>query len=349
MMDANTTYYAAMVFGEAPNSRDGKGEYNGRYDGGQDDVNSRRTAALQEVSSTTYLAPSQQSRPTATLASSPLTRASAFASMTSLGPPRPRPFSGSSNPSSLARSHPVYQTITTTATATATAIATTTTTATATTAAATATATNDGLLSANAPFPVTTTTIAQRNQTQSSSHLARHALAFAQIASSANFQTQPTQLRANASMTSPTTAASTHLDFRKPTTGDRTITTTTTIAPSSASPSHSRPPLSSPLSHPFNHAAPHHHSSILLSPPPLAPPQGALSSIMASSSALSATNGNGPSSASPLQPPKADFPRPMHEKSSGSFYDPLTDTTKERRPSDNWQKQVSLTRTRQTC
>ncbi|KAH8167560.1 hypothetical protein CIB48_g673 [Xylaria polymorpha] len=55
---------------------------------------------------------------------------------------------------------------------------------------------------------------------------------------------------------------------------------------------------------------------------------------MASSSALSSTNGNGP-----LQPPKADFPRPMHEKSSGSFYDPLTDTTKERRPSDNWQKQ----------
>ncbi|KAI1746113.1 hypothetical protein F4680DRAFT_400443, partial [Xylaria scruposa] len=282
MMDANT-YYAAMLFRQAPNGRDGKGEHYGGYNGGQDEVNSR-TAALQEVSSstTTNLAPSQQSRPTATPASSPLTRASAFASsttatenrsMTSLGPPQPRPFSGSSNPSSLAPSHPVYQTITTTATAT---------TATATA----ATATNDGLLSANAPFPVTTTTIAQRNQTQSSSHLhAHHALAFAQIASSANFQTQPAQLRANASMTSPTTASSTHLDFRKPTTGDRTITTnTTTIAPSSASPSHShsRPPLSSPLSHPFNHAAPHHHSSILLSPPPLAPPQGALSSIMAS-------------------------------------------------------------------
>ncbi|KAJ8127165.1 hypothetical protein O1611_g6472 [Lasiodiplodia mahajangana] len=29
----------------------------------------------------------------------------------------------------------------------------------------------------------------------------------------------------------------------------------------------------------------------------------------------------------------------MHEKSSGSFYDPLTDTTKERRPSEGWQKQ----------
>ncbi|KAI0205305.1 SNF2 family N-terminal domain-containing protein [Astrocystis sublimbata] len=60
---------------------------------------------------------------------------------------------------------------------------------------------------------------------------------------------------------------------------------------------------------------------------------------MASSSALSSANGNGPSSASPLQPPKADFPRPMHEKSAGIFYDPLTDTTKERRSSDSWQKQ----------
>lgn len=29
----------------------------------------------------------------------------------------------------------------------------------------------------------------------------------------------------------------------------------------------------------------------------------------------------------------------MHEKSPGSFYDPLTDTTKERRPSESWQKQ----------
>ncbi|KAI2643581.1 SNF2 family N-terminal domain-containing protein [Xylaria nigripes] len=115
--------------------------------------------------------------------------------------------------------------------------------------------------------------------------------------------------------------------------------------------------LSSPLSHPFNHAAPYQFSSIpsgpaLLSssastsasnpsslppyPPLLAPPPGALSSIMASPS--TSTNGGGPSRASPLQPPKADY-RHMHEKSPGSFYDPLTDTTKERPPPDNWLKQ----------
>ncbi|GAP93284.1 putative ino80-like protein [Rosellinia necatrix] len=273
-------------------------------------------------------------------------------------------------------------------------------------------------------------------------HVRGHeALDFARIPpSSANSQILPQAQApgANASMTSPTVAASTHLDFRKPTAGATTNTNTTattantTKSPSSsrkpalandhatsaavnnrisssaaannnsnngnsgnsnntsaaasstspASPFHSpsptklptslssittptdatrpRPPLSSPLSHPFNHhASPLHHSSILsgpgllssssalgsssssLPPPPpptLAPPQGALGSIM-SSSGLSATNGNGPSSASPLQPPKADFPRQMHEKSSGSFYDPLTDTTKERRPSESWQKQ----------
>ncbi|KAI1260462.1 hypothetical protein F5Y18DRAFT_254142 [Xylariaceae sp. FL1019] len=139
--------------------------------------------------------------------------------------------------------------------------------------------------------------------------------------------------------------------------------------PSSATPSssqssrrhhhpHPHPPhpralnTASSLSHPFSHHhAPHshrQHSGILASPsgssslPPLAPPPGALSSMMASSSAaMSSTNGNGPSSASPLQPPKADYPRPVHaEKTSGSFYDPLTDSTKPRRTSDGWPKQV---------
>ncbi|KAK7910986.1 SNF2 family domain-containing protein [Apiospora marii] len=41
--------------------------------------------------------------------------------------------------------------------------------------------------------------------------------------------------------------------------------------------------------------------------------------------------------ASPLQPPQADrHQTTAREKKSGSFYDPLTDTTKERRPSDSW-------------
>ncbi|KAH8664590.1 SNF2 family N-terminal domain-containing protein [Xylariales sp. PMI_506] len=58
---------------------------------------------------------------------------------------------------------------------------------------------------------------------------------------------------------------------------------------------------------------------------------------------MSSTNGAGaaPSSASPLQPPQtsghiatsSDYPR---EKKSGSFYDPLTDTTNDRPPSDSW-------------
>ena len=65
-----------------------------------------------------------------------------------------------------------------------------------------------------------------------------------------------------------------------------------------------------------------------------------------------AKNGVG---ASPLHPPQAsgllptasDYqqppppPPPPREKTSGSFYDPLTDTTRERRPSDSWSgKQV---------
>ncbi|CAJ2510541.1 Uu.00g095100.m01.CDS01 [Anthostomella pinea] len=128
-----------------------------------------------------------------------------------------------------------------------------------------------------------------------------------------------------------------------------------------ASASAPRPPPATALSHPFNHASSHHHrhhqplssssSSTILSGstsalPPLAPPAGALSSIMASSSAMSPTNGNGPSSASPLQPPKTsghlsppDYHRPPPEKVSGSFYDPLTDTTRERRPSESVSKQ----------
>ncbi|KAI4859435.1 SNF2 family N-terminal domain-containing protein [Hypoxylon rubiginosum] len=64
---------------------------------------------------------------------------------------------------------------------------------------------------------------------------------------------------------------------------------------------------------------------------------------MASSSAMSSTNG---ASASPLQPPKTsghlsppDYRQHSREKASGSFYDPLTDTTRDRRVSDSWSKQ----------
>ncbi|KAF3064732.1 putative DNA helicase ino80 [Daldinia childiae] len=61
---------------------------------------------------------------------------------------------------------------------------------------------------------------------------------------------------------------------------------------------------------------------------------------------MSSTNG---ASASPLQPPKTsghlsppDYHQPSREKASGSFYDPLTDTTRERRVSDNWSKQAQV-------
>ncbi|KAI1860261.1 uncharacterized protein JN550_011639 [Neoarthrinium moseri] len=55
-------------------------------------------------------------------------------------------------------------------------------------------------------------------------------------------------------------------------------------------------------------------------------------------------NAHAPASASPLQPPQtsghlsssSDYRQPAREKTSGSFYDPLTDTTNERRPSDSW-------------
>ncbi|KAH6652567.1 SNF2 family N-terminal domain-containing protein [Truncatella angustata] len=112
-----------------------------------------------------------------------------------------------------------------------------------------------------------------------------------------------------------------------------------------------RPPI------PFNTGASAHYTtrpgseSVAVSPlpapsslstglPPLAPPSGALGPIMASHG----TNGGGaPHHASPLQPPRtsgrlssSEYQQPAREKTSGSFYDPLTDTTKERRPSNSW-------------
>ncbi|KAI1339430.1 SNF2 family N-terminal domain-containing protein [Xylariaceae sp. FL0016] len=199
------------------------------------------------------------------------------------------------------------------------------------------------------------------------SHTNAHALAAIPTVGAANANGNAN----GASATSPTVTASTQLlDFRQPTTTNpppssfpppspQSLNQTSISIPSASSSSplsqlsiSTRPPA---LSHPFSNAShPHHHhhthqptlhpspSSAAL--PPLAPPPGALSSIMASSSAMS-TNGNGPSSASPLQPPKTsghlsppDYRRPT-EKPSGSFYDPLTDTTQERRPSESWSKQ----------
>ncbi|KAI0123487.1 SNF2 family N-terminal domain-containing protein [Xylariales sp. AK1849] len=128
----------------------------------------------------------------------------------------------------------------------------------------------------------------------------------------------------------------------------------------SASSTSTRPP---PLgSNPFrSNASPQHHASnpgsslssssstSILSGhasglPHLAPPPGALGSIMASPGGMSSTNGApAPQSASPLQPPQTSGQfsshQPTGEKTSGSFYDPLTDTTNERRPSDSWSKQ----------
>lgn len=73
--------------------------------------------------------------------------------------------------------------------------------------------------------------------------------------------------------------------------------------------------------------------------PPLAPPLGA------SGSSITMASPGAKNGASPLQPPQADrHQTTAREKKSGSFYDPLTDTTtKERRPSDSWSnnKQVS--------
>jgi hypothetical protein len=141
--------------------------------------------------------------------------------------------------------------------------------------------------------------------------------------------------------------------------------TTSHIPPSISAPStlatSTRPPP--PLNHPFSSNAlhPSNSASSLSSSalsghdsglPPLAPPPGALGSIMASPGAKSSTNGAAaPSSASPLQPPhtsaqlSSDYPLPPREKTSGSFYDPLTDTTKERRPSDSWSSTKPVRRT----
>ncbi|KAK8857164.1 SNF2 family N-terminal domain-containing protein [Apiospora arundinis] len=79
--------------------------------------------------------------------------------------------------------------------------------------------------------------------------------------------------------------------------------------------SHRPPTLTSTSSSPYTT-----HNTPL---PPLAPPPGASGSLIIMASP-GAKNG-----ASPLQPP-------AREKKPGSFYDPLTDTTKERRPSDSW-------------
>lgn len=110
-------------------------------------------------------------------------------------------------------------------------------------------------------------------------------------------------------------------------------------------------PAPPPQQHSFDPYAPSHRTSTLSSPssppypthntglPPLAPlPRASGSSITMASPG--AKNG-----ASPLQPPQADrHQTTTREKKSGSFYDPLTDTTtKERQPSDSWSnnKQVS--------
>ncbi|OTA67077.1 hypothetical protein K449DRAFT_209653 [Hypoxylon sp. EC38] len=175
----------------------------------------------------------------------------------------------------------------------------------------------------------------------------------------------------NRNSTSPTVTASTQsLDFRQPA-ATTTTNNNTTISHLSSSPKHNlsvssittpasptsipatRPLSTTSLAHPFSNASHQLSSSssaLLGAPssslPPLAPPPGALSSIMASSSAMSSTNG---ASASPLQPPKTsghlsppDYHQSSREKAPGSFYDPLTDTTRERRVSDNWSKQVSF-------
>ena len=116
----------------------------------------------------------------------------------------------------------------------------------------------------------------------------------------------------------------------------------------------SHSPLSSSLSSPSNSIRPPRLASGL---PPLAPPPGALSSIMASTNGTGAGASRHPHSASPLQAPQTsaghlsppDFRHPSREKTSGSFYDPLTDTTRERNTTrerkalDSWSKQVSYT------
>lgn len=118
------------------------------------------------------------------------------------------------------------------------------------------------------------------------------------------------------------------------------------IAASSTSAHSTRPPIQ------FNTGASQHYATKPGSPssapsslssglPPLAPPQGASGPIMTSHGANGA---NGPHHTSPLQPPRtsgrlssaSDYTQPAREKTSGRVYDPLTDTTSERRPSDSW-------------
>ncbi|KAH7032743.1 SNF2 family N-terminal domain-containing protein [Microdochium trichocladiopsis] len=106
-------------------------------------------------------------------------------------------------------------------------------------------------------------------------------------------------------------------------------------------------PLRSPSTyrHPF-YPSPSHDSQPGSSS--LAAPPGALSSIMASTNGSGAGTGGSlrPPSGSPLQAPQgaghlsppAPYNPTTRDKSSGSFYDPLTDTTRERKPSDSWSK-----------
>ncbi|KAI0159948.1 SNF2 family N-terminal domain-containing protein [Hypoxylon sp. FL1284] len=160
----------------------------------------------------------------------------------------------------------------------------------------------------------------------------------ATIASSSSFLHPPSPPNhfPVSSITSITTPASPH------------STSVSASASASALSSSTRP--SAPiLAHPYNNAShAQHHQSLSSRPltsassplPPLAPPPGALSSIMASP-ALPSANG---ASASPLQPPKTSghLSPPEYQQSrekTGSFYDPLTDTTRERRVSDSWSKQ----------
>ncbi|RYP08031.1 hypothetical protein DL764_002177 [Monosporascus ibericus] len=151
------------------------------------------------------------------------------------------------------------------------------------------------------------------------------------------------------------------LPFHSPSPKIHFLSTITT--PSSSSPpplSLSRPPSQPQAHHPSHH---HPYSNASHSPlpsssgsirpprlssglPPLAPPPGALSSIMASTNGTGAAASRHPHSASPLQAPQTsghlsppDLRHPGREKRSGSFYDPLTDTTRERKPSDSWSKQ----------
>lgn len=152
---------------------------------------------------------------------------------------------------------------------------------------------------------------------------------------------------ANSSITvlrSPTTSA----PFLSPTSkNSHDLFSSSAPSPNLAPPTRLPPPPTG--SNSFNTSASSHFNPSQSSPsstvpsrtsglPPLAPPQGALGSIMVS------PRMNG-ASASPLQAPHtSDYHHAPREKTSGSFYDPLTDTTDDRRPSDLWSsKQVRRT------